>query len=359
MSGGITQLVAIGAQDVWLTGRPEVSFFRNNYKRHTNFAHVVNRQVLQGTVNASGMSSVRFERKGDMLSYVYLTKRTGVLQVPFLSTDIDHIDFLIGGQIIDTQDDTFINFVADPLLCSTENKAVFSTTQVGNTGVFYPFKFWFCENYQSALPLISLQYHDVEARIYWNASVITTNIFECWADFIVLDTMERESLAQGVQNHLIYQVQKSLPSGIKTQNLIFNHPIKFVTSGYTGNCLIGTTQSTSSTTGSQNRFDTILLQINGVDIGEQKAYTPHFDMAPSYYTSSVTTPSVGASVAGPAFLIPFCLDATKLQPTGTLNFSRLDSVRLISSNNFVNTLYAVNYNILKIENGMGGLMYAN
>ena len=352
MSGGITQLVAIGAQDAYLTGNPEVSFFRANYRRHTNFAHVVNRQVLQGAVNKSAMSSVRFERKGDMLSYVYLTKRTGANQVLFVPTDIDHIDFLIGGQIIDSQDNTFMNYVADPLLCSTENRAQYDPLKVGTKGYFYPFRFWFTENWQSALPMIALQYHDVEARIYWSSTITTTNIFECWADFIVLDTVERESLSRGVQQHLIYQVQKSLPSMIKTQNLVFNHPIKFITNGYTGNCLIGTDQ-TSAALSSNNNVDTILLQINGVDIGEQKAYTPHFDLVPSYYTCPVKTP------AEAAFLIPFCLDTTKLQPTGTLNFSRLDSARLTSSNNFVNTLYAVNYNILKIENGMGGLMYAN
>ena len=341
MSGGITQLVAIGAQDVWLTGRPEVSFFRNNYKRYTNFAHVVNRQVLQGAVNASGMSSIRFDRKGDLLSYVYLTKRTGPTQNTFSSSDIDHIDFLIGGQIIDSQDDFFINNVADPLLCSSEQKAEF--TQSGNSGLFYPFQFWFCANWQSALPLIALQFHDIEARIYWKSTIVTTNIFEAWADYIVLDTMERESLASGVQNHLIYQVQKSLPSGTGTQNLVFNHPVKFISSG-TANIISGNTYS-----------NTMIFQVNGVDVGEQKNYTPHFDYVPAYYTC----PVVSTTQNDNGFLLPFCLDTTKLQPTGTLNFSRIDSARLVTSSIFTGTLYAVNYNILKIENGMGGLMYAN
>ena len=71
MSGGIAQLVAVGAQDVHLVGQPEVSFFRSTYKRHTNFSQTVERQVIQGNVSNSGMSSVRFERKGDMLNYVY------------------------------------------------------------------------------------------------------------------------------------------------------------------------------------------------------------------------------------------------------------------------------------------------
>ena len=66
MSGGIAQLVAVGAQDVHLVGQPEVSFFRSTYKRHTNFSQTVERQVIQGNVSNNGMSTVRFERKGDL-----------------------------------------------------------------------------------------------------------------------------------------------------------------------------------------------------------------------------------------------------------------------------------------------------
>jgi len=58
-------------------------------------------------------------------------------------------------------------------------------------------------------------------------------------------------------------------------------------------------------------------------------------------------------------MIPFCLDAPKLQPTGTCNFSRMDSARLISDANIDGAIYAVNYNILRVQNGMGGLLYAN
>ena len=344
MSGGITQLVAIGAQDAWLTGKPEVSFFRNNYKRHTNFAHVVQRQVIQGAVNASGMSSIRLERRGDMVSYVYLTKKnssTGA-QIAFTNNDIDHIDFLIGGQVIDTQTNEFMDLIADAFLSSTQNKSSFTNSSVGTTGLAYPLRFWFCENWQSALPLIALQYHDVEIRIYWASTVSTTSIFEAWANFVVLDVVEREDFASRTQNHLVYQVQKATPSGNKTQNLVFNHPVKFIA---------GTVDVSGEKT------NTMLLQINGVDIGEQKAITPHFSHVPNYYTVPFTNGGTNQ------FLIPFCLETSKLQPTGTLNFSRIDTARLVSTTNFTSsllgTLYAVNYNILKIENGMGGLLYAN
>ena len=66
MSGGIAQLVAVGAQDAHLVGQPEVSFWRSSYRRHTNFATTVERQVLQGTPSDGGISTVRFERKGDL-----------------------------------------------------------------------------------------------------------------------------------------------------------------------------------------------------------------------------------------------------------------------------------------------------
>src|SRR6056300_1357060 len=105
MSGGIAQLVAIGAQDAHLVGQPEVSFFRSNYKRHTNFAQTVERQVIQGNPSANGMSTVRFERKGDMLGYVYVANRAG--NITDWSDRISKVEILIGGQVIDEQDYTF------------------------------------------------------------------------------------------------------------------------------------------------------------------------------------------------------------------------------------------------------------
>jgi hypothetical protein len=97
------------------------------------------------------------------------------------------------------------------------------------------------------------------------------------------------------------------------------------------------------------------LQINGTDVGDYKTVIPHFTSAPIYYHTSA-----GNCTADNLTLIPFCLDTSKLQPTGSLNFSRLDSARIVSDGAaFAKDVYAVNYNILRIENGMGGLMYSN
>jgi hypothetical protein len=101
--------------------------------------------------------------------------------------------------------------------------------------------------------------------------------------------------------------------------------------------------------------DKLKLQINGTDVTDAKTVIPHFTSAPIYYHTTA-----GNCSADNLILIPFCLDTAKVQPTGSLNFSRLDSARLVSDGaSFNNTIYAVNYNVLRIENGMGGLMYSN
>ena len=63
MSGGIAQLVAVGAQDAHLVGEL-CQFFRSNYRRHTNFAQTVERQVLQA-FQRSGISTV-FRTQGGL-----------------------------------------------------------------------------------------------------------------------------------------------------------------------------------------------------------------------------------------------------------------------------------------------------
>jgi len=327
MSGGIAQLVAIGAQDAHLVGQPEVSFFRSNYKRHTNFAQTVERQVIQGNPVANGMSTVRFERKGDMLGYVYISNRGA--DIDDWSNKVAKVELLIGGQVIDDQTDEFIRTLAPVTTSQTFSKYKF------NNQYFYPLKFSFCENAQSAIPLVALQYHDVELRITWGSSA--TSDAEVYAQFIHLDTDERTVLSSTPQNMLITQTQKSIKSAGKTQELNFNHPMKY---------LVAVNAMTTAKA---------KLQINGTDVTDAKAVRPHFTSAPVYYHTQAAD-----TTATTTFLQPFCLDTAKLQPTGSLNFSRLDSARLVSDDTaWNNDIYGVNYNILRIENGMGGLMYSN
>ena len=172
MSGGIAQLVAVGAQDVHLVGQPEVSFFRSTYKRHTNFSQTVERQVIQGNVSNGGMSTVRFERKGDLLGYVYLVPNDGTKTIGYTDaewrTKISKVELLVGGQVVDEQDSTFSTLIAPTLFSTSSSKSIGGGLNgTGVTSRFYPLRFSFCENWQSALPLISLQYHDVELILVW------------------------------------------------------------------------------------------------------------------------------------------------------------------------------------------------
>ena len=339
MSGGIAQLVAIGAQDAHLVGQPEVSFFRSNYKRHTNFAQTVERQVIQGNPAANGMSTVRFERKGDMLGYVYITNRAGGTIVDW-SDRVSKVELLIGGQVIDEQDYTFSALHAERVVSQTASKAKMEPPIPKS---FYPLRFSFCEDAQSALPLVALQYHDVELRITWGGTA--TADAEVYAQFIHLDTDERSALSSTPQNMLVTQVQKVIPSNSRIQELPFNHPIKY---------LVSTTSTDMADTSNRTKLK---LQINGVDVGDHKTVVPHFVETPFFYHTDYGYCTVDHHST---ILLPFCLNTAKLQPTGSLNFSRLDSARLVSDNkNFDKTVYAVNYNILRIENGMGGLMYSN
>jgi|UniRef100_A0A6C0J481 hypothetical protein len=348
MSGGIAQLVAVGAQDVHLVGQPEVSFFRSTYKRHTNFSQTVERQVIQGNVSNNGMSTVRFERKGDMLGYVYLVPNNGTATQAYSQaqwlTKISKVELLVGGQVIDEQDSTYSTLIAPRLSATTASKSIAADLANGGTSYrWYPLRFAFCENWQTALPLISLQYHDVELRITWGAAAATDK-WDVYANYAYLDTQEREVFASQPQNMLITQTQKAVSSGSKIQELNFNHPVKYLASGKASAMAI------------LNDNNKLKLQINGTDVADYKFADPNFSTVTSYYHT--TNSSLGT--AKTLFFYPFCLDSGKLQPTGSLNFSRLDSARLINDNQDVgDDIYAVNYNVLRIENGMGGLLYSN
>jgi len=377
MSGGIAQLVAVGAQDAHLVGQPEVSFFRSNYKRHTNFAQTVERQVIQGNPSAGGMSTVRFERKGDMVGYVYIAPTKAGIAHKLTPANwvkaISKVELLIGGQVIDEQTSTFSQYIAPSILAQNLTKSTSGFGEVAESK-FYPLRFSFCENAQTAIPLIALQYHDVELRITWGTNLDGAT-YEVYSQFIHLDTDERTALSSAPQNMLITQTQKAIASASKIQELNFNHPIK---------CLVAADGSALSIAADANKMK---LQINGTDVADFKYVDPHYTAVTSYYHTVGSKPITSLSTTASTlesnvvsdlnaqkytstlsatgendkfFLYPFCLDTSKVQPTGSLNFSRLDSARLVNDTaNSSDDIYAVNYNVLRIENGMGGLMYSN
>jgi hypothetical protein len=388
MSGGIVQLVAVGAQDAYLTGKPEVSFYRSSYKRYTHFANSVERQLISGTPSAGGISTIRFEKKGDLLSYVYLTARDGngamVPNLNWTSNIIDKVELLIGGQVIDMQDSEWMNNI-EPVVGSVNVNQRLLPPYAGGispgatTNSFLALKFFFCKDWQSALPLVALQYHDVEIRITWSANLTLPATsgaalvgpsatygslqYILWTNFIYLDQSERDYFAKNAQDMLITQVQRQFIPATPVMELAFAHPIKYL--AFSSNSYTSV-YNTSPSVAAQLQFKT---QVNGVDIGESKALINWVDANQYYHTPNGYTPFGAVSNVA---IVPFCLDTAKLQPTGTLNFSRIDTYRIVTpstisvktlNQNSQNTnaayLYAVNYNVLRIQAGMGALLYSS
>ena len=261
------------------------------------------------------------------------------------SNVISKVELLVGGQVIDEQDSTYSTLIAPALSAGNSSKSLGGSLYDGATSSkFYPLRFFFCENWQSALPLISLQYHDVELRITWGSEAAASK-WEIYANYAYLDTQEREFFAANPQNMIITQVQKAIASDAKIQELNFNHPVKYLAAGDATNVTM------VSTAGNK-----LKLQINGTDVSDYKFADPNFTSVPLYYHTTNANNVRGTKL----FVYPFCLDTAKLQPTGSLNFSRLDSARIINDTaNSDKDIYAVNYNVLRIENGMGGLLYSN
>ena len=344
MSAGVAQLIALGAQDEYIVGNPEISFFSSTFKRHANFSQSIEKQTIHGAVKNDSMSSVQFERSGDLLGYVYFTidDTTQALDTQRWDTIIDKVELYIGGSLVDSQDAVFTEKIAIDTFAQNVSKSANGTHPgVSARSFFYPLRFFFCEGPQCAIPLVALNYHNVEIRIHWASTASNYNI-ECFANYYYLDNEERGNIASRKHDLLITQVQKNLPTRSLVQDLTFNHPVKYLASS--------NTSVVSSLTSPSNR---IKLTINGLDVGNYRWSQPHFiDVMNYYHTNFVTSPDF--------FLYCFCLMTSSYQPTGTLNFSRLNSAKIMSESlDIMDPIYAVNYNILRIQNGMAGLLYAN
>jgi len=257
MGGGLMQLVAYGAQDIYLTGNPQITFFKVVYRRHTNFSMESIQQTINGTSTPTASDTtgtVTVSRNGDLVSKVYVRVDAND-DTDCVSGDqlIKDVTLEIGGQQIDKHTREWLQVWAE--LSTPESKAAgykyltggFSNTlNTSNSGgtvgrhsqqsVMVPLQFWFCRNPGLALPLIALQYHEVKMKFTWGK---TTEIAkddgthgsapgcEVWCDYIYLDTDERRRFAQVSHEYLIEQLQyQNEGSANSKYKLNFNHPVK-------------------------------------------------------------------------------------------------------------------------------------
>jgi len=230
------QLVAYGAQDIYLTGNPQITFFKVVYRRHTNFAMECIKQSFSGSSSFNNVTNTfpqaTISRTGDLLSKLYVvSNKAGITNGTAI---IDLAEIEIGGQSIDKQTSEWMNIWKE--LSTDESKAIGLKTMQGDIGITdstgvktvqIPLQFWFCRNVGLALPLIALQYHEVVVKLTTgkNHGAPNEGNLELWGDYIYLDTDERRRFAQVSHEYLIEQVQQNQGSG-NSNMLTFNHPVK-------------------------------------------------------------------------------------------------------------------------------------
>ena len=387
MGGGLMQLVAYGAQDIYLTGNPQITFFKVVYRRHTNFAVESIEQTHNGSVAAGSKISVTVSRNGDLLSQVWLSMK-GPTSVVGAHAAIDNVECEVGGQVIDKQYGHWMHVYSD--LTHDSDKA----TLLGRCGAgsgtersLVPLQFWFCRNPGLALPLIALQYHEVKLNVTFASSGAPTEV-DVWCDYVFLDTDERRRFAQVSHEYLIEQVQYSNKlnvSGTNPQNeLRFNHPVKELVWTVSDSNAAGDVQN-SLADGAKDKTPTdvtvkdALLQLNGHDRFKRREgkyftkvqrYQHHTGSGDRVHAAAVAAANALGDEDLPAnasipHVYSFALKPEEHQPSGTCNFSRIDNAVLNLTLDAAPTgsgslkVYAVNYNVLRIMSGMGGLAYSN
>ena len=460
MGGGLMQLVAYGAQDVYLTGNPQITFFKVVYRRHTNFSREVIEQTFSGTPEANKQISVTISRNGDLVHKIYVeteacSSASGTVAANIGHSMFNEIELEIGGQTIDriwghwmevwarltVPNETGVvaplngsgqptrtailgasgefTFPAGTNVSGTNASAGSSYLPItryqqmaGGAGVCtgkwfsassasalmntqpipplsVPLPFWFCRNAGNSLPLIALQYHEVKLKIHFSNLLIKEMDPKVWAEYIYLDTSERRRFAQGSHEYLIEQLQRveqNLNVGsTETMDLNFNHPVKelIFSSAFTTNSVKG---DNGFLPGWADKDTKVTLKLNGHDrfnaqrrfdyFSRTQIYEHHTGPGNLYLAaegskygdingSDVTIGSL-ADKYDQIGVYSFALKPEEHQPSGTCNFSRIDSTRLTfngikgtASTSVPITVYAVNYNVLRIMSGMGGLAYSN
>jgi len=345
MSSGVTVLTAVGQQDKWIhsDGAEGVSFFNQVWKRHSNFSQSIEKNYIQGAVRNGGLSKILIQKSGDLLGYTYFTIDNGTqaLDSNDWRTLIEYAELRIGGEVIDRQYSEWSETVAVDMLAGNSSRSALGPHPgLSSSSFFYPLRFFFCETPSLALPLTGIQLQDVEIYVKWGSNIQGKQV-ECYSQYYYVDADERKALTN-TRHMLIYQTQKNIASRDLVQDLTFNHPIKFIASS-----------NTSSSSPLKRVDNRIKIQINGNDVTPFRFGKPHFcEVSHYFHTSFVNSPDL--------FMYPFCVTTNLFQPTGSLNASRVSSLRIVSETlPLTDTIWALNLNVLTIDKGCAGLRFAN
>jgi hypothetical protein len=433
MGGGLLQLVAYGAQDVYLTGNPQITFFKVVYRRHTNFAMEAIEQTPTGNNALGSRVSIQITRNGDLIHRIYFngmlknknSTKSLALVPNFGQKLLKTIELEIGGQRIDKHYSEWL-YIWNELSLPTGKREGYNLMvgadkynrsikldSNGSYEVYVPLEFWFCRNVGLALPLIALQYHEVKINIeyenavalvdkgagnytdvedvkvlasaksnsdtdtYTTESDLTLSDAKLWVDYVFLDTDERRRFAQLSHEYLIEQLQftgsdsvsRSVdPNSMKSIRMNFNHPCKELiwVIRRNSNDVYWNNFSTASNAAGNNAANDYLssvnpvlkskIMLNGNDRFAERNGT-YFSLVQPYQHHENTPNKFHEGIN----VYSFALKPEEHQPSGTLNMSRIDTAVLSMSSAIDGTVFvfAVNYNVLRILSGMGGLAYSN
>jgi len=395
------QLVAYGAQDVYLTGNPQITFFKVVYRRHTNFSMEAIEQTWNGSSTTDGRCTATISRNGDLIHKMFIEvggERNGDVKNPGAAW-IDNVELEIGGQRIDRQSGVFMEAYAEltqknpggiiggkgtgaddvPTGTVFQNMSGMGCVagEDDNIDHFYvPLQFWFCRNAGLALPLIALQYHEVKVNLQHRVSTVWDDqvVNRLYVDYIYLDTDERRRFAQVSHEYLIEQVQEqTIEDNAREVELNLNHPVKelFWTAaeGASGTDNAKSLVVPTDVNNAAATNGTFMLKLNGHERFARRHYRyfsrvqviDHHSGSGGHNTTNTPTTANISSLNDAICVYSFALKPEEHQPSGTCNFSRIDTAVLESSNTFVanSVLFAINYNVLRIMSGMGGLAYSN
>jgi hypothetical protein len=460
------QLVSYGAQDIYISGNPQITFWKVLYKRHTNFAMEAIEVTFNGQADFGRRVTAVISRNADLMYRTYIQVTLPQIALSDAETRfrwlnyvghrlIKQVEIEIGGSRIDRQYgdwmqiwtqltqplgtqqsfDDMVGNSADLVLlkdgagvaldatCAASEATNSCLSRAGTPlkTLYIPLQFWYCRNPGLAIPLIALQYHEVRINVEFEqnynccyadrnagpgAVPVQTSISlgngvtsisqlqlvaaSLYVDYVYLDTEERRRFAQQSHEYLIEQLQftggESVTSSANKIKLNFNHPTKELVWVVQRDSFVACDASMDQYHGQQpfnysdwadravagfdighlvgkagkNPVVTAKVQLNGHDRFSERE-GKYFNLVQPYQHHT-NVPAVGINVYS------FALKPEEHQPSGTCNFSRIDNavLQLTLSNNCVGAdksaqvrVYAVNYNVLRIMSGMGGLAYSN
>ena len=378
MSGALIQLVSKGIQDVYLTSDDGHSFFRMKFTRHTNFSQA---PKYIKYISAKD-TSIKIPVLGDVINGLWfesssINSNANIASNLFFNSTLD---LFIGGQKVDSQPYDYFGDIWPNYLADTWNKTQELNNKTSTSNyTFVPLHFFFWDH-KAFLPLIALQHHEVEVRINFDEANIATITADdknakIYGNYVYLDKEERESLISRSLDFVITQVQKiefplttTIDNTLATNENVcdissFNHPVKSLFFGFGAN--------SGDFANDRFTFKNADLQINGIPLLEQMSPL-YFHTVQNYYKSSFGTSEFIAEsqvlMYTRFFAYHFCMNASDYNPSGSCNFSRLDNAKLTirgaekginRPTNQALFVYAVNYNVLRIKNGLAGILFGS